>query len=227
MSGSTGEGSAPAAEGAWLVVSDALLRGVGHAMNNRAAALSAVVQVLASSGPQGPLEGALRSETERLQRVVELLRLLPRRWESDPEPVLVGDLVPSALELLALHSDLPETRFAWEADGSLPPVLVEPSLLIHVLCLLGTAAAKEAARTGARAVSFRGSSDGDAVRVEIVVGEPDPSLADPAAPEGGEDPAAAEALLAHAGGELSVERDGELRMAFRLPTLAAARRRER
>src|SRR5215218_888257 len=136
------ERSDGAADGPWLVVSDALLRGVGHAMNNRAAALSAVVQVLASSGPQGPLEGALRSETERLQRVVELLRLLPRRWESDPEPVLVEELVPSALELLALHSDLPETRFRWEANGALPPVLVEPSLLIHVLCLLGTAAAK-------------------------------------------------------------------------------------
>ena len=225
MKAAGGDGADEAVDGAWLTLSDALLRGVGHAMNNRAAALSAVVQVLAATGPEGPLESALRSETGRLQRVVELLRLLPRRWESEPEPVLIGELVPSAIELLALHSDLPETRYAWEAEGGLSPVLIEPSLLIHVLCLLGTAAANEAARTGARAVTFRGSGSEDAVRVDILLGESDERLADPAAPGAGEDPMAAAALLARAGGELTMENEGELRLSFILPTLGAARRR--
>ena len=190
MKAAGGDGADEAVDGAWLTLSDALLRGVGHAMNNRAAALSAVVQVLAATGPEGPLESALRSETGRLQRVVELLRLLPRRWESEPEPVLI-----------------------------------EPSLLIHVLCLLGTAAANEAARTGARAVTFRGSGSEDAVRVDILLGESDERLADPAAPGAGEDPMAAAALLARAGGELTMENEGELRLSFILPTLGAARRR--
>jgi hypothetical protein len=210
-------------DGAWLDVSDGLLRGVGHALNNRAAALSAVVQVLASEA-EGPLEGALRSETERLQRVVELLRLLPRRWESEPEPVLVDDLVKSAIELLALHGDLPETRYDWTADGSLPPILVEPSLLTHVLCLLGTAAAREAARNGARSVAFRGSSTAEAVRMEIAVGEGNPAYGNGDAGES-LDPGAAEALLARAGGSFEMEKEGGLRMTVSLPTLAAARRR--
>ena len=193
------ERSDGAADGPWLTVSDALLRGVGHALNNRAAALSAVVQVLASEA-DGPLEGALRAETERLQRAVELLRLLPRRWDSEPEPVLVADLVKSAIELLVLHADLPELRYEWTPDGSLPPVLVEPSLLTHVLCLLGTAAAREAGRTGARSVAFRGSSTGEVVRVEVSVGEGNPAYAGPDEEGENTDADAARALLARAGG---------------------------
>jgi hypothetical protein len=211
-------------DGPWLGVSDALLRGVGHALNNRAAAISAVVQVLASEA-EGPLEGALREETERLQRVVELLRLLPRRWESEPEPVLVDDVVRSAIELLVLHADLPETRYEWTTEGSLPPVLAEPSLLTHVLCLLGTAAAREAARTGARSVALRGSSTGDAVRVEISVGEGNPAYASPDERGGSADADAAGALLARAGGSFEVETEEGLKLSFTLPTLAAARRR--
>jgi hypothetical protein len=224
MTEGPGERPDAAAEGAWLVVSDALLRGVGHAMNNRAAALSAVVQVLATDA-QGPLEGALRSETERLQRVVELLRLLPRRWDSEPEPVLVEDLMPNAIELLSLHSDLPETRYDWRADEPLPPVLAEPSLLTHVLCLLGTVAAREAAQTGARAVAFRGTSTGDVVRVEISLGEANAAYAIPGEPAEATDAGAAEALLARAGGSFRMETEGGLRMSFSLPTLAEARRR--
>ena len=224
MTSGSGELPDAPAEGAWLAVSDALLRGVGHAMNNRAAALSAVVQVLASEA-EGPLEGALRAETERLQRAVELLRLLPRRWDAEPEPVLVDDLMRSAIELLTLHSDLPETRYEWTSDGALPPILVEPSLLTHVLCLLGTVAARAAARTGARAVAFHGSSTGDVVRVEISVGEGREGGAERAEAEERVHAGAAEALLARAGGSFRMETEGGLRMTFSLPTLAEARRR--
>ncbi|MBW3627769.1 MAG: hypothetical protein KY464_00600 [Gemmatimonadetes bacterium] len=213
-----------AAEGAWLAVSDALLRGVGHAMNNRAAAVSAVVQVLAASGEEGPLEAALRAETDRLQRAVELLRLLPRQWGSDPEPVRVEELIPNAIALLALHSDLPETRFDWDTDGPLPPVLVEPSLLIHLVCLLGTAAGQEAARTGARAVAIRGSASTEVVTLQVSVGEPNDAYADDATTGGEVDPRSAGALLAMAGGDLTVEREDGLRVKFTLPTLAAGRR---
>ena len=225
MTEETLEPSGGAVEGPWLGVSDALLRGVGHALNNRAAALSAVVQVLASE-ENGPLEGALRAETERLQRAVELLRLLPRRWGSEPEPVLVDDVVRSAIELLVLHADLPELRYEWTADGSLPPTLVEPSLLTHVLCLLGTAAAREAGRTGARSGSFRGSSTAETVRVEVSVGEGNPAYAGVSEEGGTADADAAGALIARAGGSFEMEKKGGLRLAFTLPTLAAARRRE-
>ena len=230
MSGSSaGEvGAAGAAAGAWLTASDALLRGVGHALNNRVAALSAVVQVLASTGEGGPLHDALGDEALRLQRAVELLRLLPRRWESPPEPVLVADAVRDALEILPHHPDLPILRYDWVPEQELPPVLVEPTLLTHALCLLGQAAAEVAARTGGQAVTFRGMATEREVTIEVAGGDEGVS-----AGRGGEstgangDPTRAAPLVELAGGELRVlERSGRrLRVELGLPTLAEARRR--
>lgn len=221
---------APGAAGAWLDASDALLRGVGHALNNRVAALSALVQVLVTTGEGGPLHDALGEETRRLQRAVELIRLLPRRWDSPPEPLLVADAVRDALEILPLHPDLPVLRYDWVPETDLPPVLVEPTLFTHALCLVGQAAAEVAARAGAAAVSFRGSATDAEVTVAVVAGEAaaaEGAGQDDAGATG--DPARAAPLMELAGGELRVvERSGRrLRVELRLPTLAEARRRGR
>lgn len=220
------------ARSAWLEVSDALLRGVGHALNNRVAALSAVAQVLAGSGEGGALREALSAETDRLQKVVELLRLLPHRWESAAEAARVDDPVRAAMELLPLHYELPELRYRWEGSTDLPPVLVEPSLLTHIFCLVGTAAAEMADATGASEVVFRGSSSGDVVEVTVSPGEGDEAIGAlrvqlRGEAQSGTDAAAAAALVAKAGGELRIERGaGAFVATVSLPTLAAARRRE-
>lgn len=223
MSDATGdEGNAPAA-GAWLPVSDALIRGIGHALNNRVAALSAVVQVLAATGEGGPLHDALADETVRLQRAVELMRLLPRRWDAPPEPVLVPDAAREALELLRLHPELPAVRFEWSSEGDLLPVLVEPTLLTHALCLIGQVAGEAASRTGGTEVRFHGTGTATDVTVEVsaVVGA--------RSSEGGEgytDAAIAARLVEMAGGELRiVERGpGGLRLRLVLPALGESRR---
>lgn len=217
----------PLAE-AWLSVSDALLRGVGHALNNRVAALSAVVQVLAATGPGGPLHDALGEETARLQRAVELMRLLPRRWDSPPEPVLVPDAVREALEILPLHPDLPSLRYEWSYEGELLPVLVEPTLLTHAICLIGGAAGEAAARSGGAEVRFHGRGSETHVSVEISAGVE--GVEGEVREEGAvADPASAAPLVERAGGELRVlERTpGRVRVELVLPTLAEARRRER
>ena len=210
---------------AWLTVSDALLRGVGHALNNRVAALSAVVQVLAATGEGGPLHDAMSSETLRLQRAVELIRLLPRRWDSPAEPVLVGDAVRDAMEILPLHPDLPSLRYEWAPEGELLPVLVEPTLLTHALCLVGLAAGEVAAHAGVPVVSFAGYGEESEVSVEVSAG----TRAEP----GGEpleksDPAAAAPLVEALGGELRVVERAErwIRVRLTVPTLAAGRRSE-
>ena len=221
---------ARAAAGAWLTASDSLLRGVGHALNNRVAALSAVVQVLVTTGEAGPLHDALSEETRRLQRAVELIRLLPRRWDSAPEPVLVANAVRDAIEILPLHPDLPALQYDWVGPGDLPPVLVEPSLLTHALCLLGEAAAAVSARTGSSTVAFQGTATDTEVTIVVVAGDETGARG----VEGDDrgvvgDPTRAAPLVALAGGELRVvERSGRrLRAELAIPTLAEARRRGR
>jgi hypothetical protein len=207
----------------WLALSDALVRGVGHAMNNRIAALSAVVQVLATSGQGGPLLEALSSESQRLLRTVDLMRLLPRRWEAEAEPVLLDDVIRSGMELLPLHADLPELAYVWEAEAELPPVLSEPSLLVHTACLMMARAAEAAVRGGASRILIRGTSRPETVIVSVGPdgGWPD---ADDALPRAEPGDSALDRLARRIGGALRA--DGAA-LLLELPTLAEARRRQR
>lgn len=203
------------AEHAWLAVSDGLLRGVGHELSNRLAALSGVVQVLTSRGSGGPLEAVLADEMARLQGAVEVLRLLPRRWDEPPEPVRVEEVAKRVLELMPLHPALAEVRYRWEREEELLPVWIEPSLLAHALCVLLAAAGEEVARDGGGEVVLRGSGTEEMVSLQVHPGAGNPHALAP--------------LLASAGGAVRVESgpDGALCAELRLPSLLEVRRRER
>ena len=204
----------------WLTVSDALLRGVNHALSNRAATVGAVSGVLDPAEPPSEvIVQVLRDEAARLDELLQLARLLPGH-RGGPEPVHLPDLVPAAVALHAHHFDLRDTPCRVDDSAAVMPVLADPTALTHALLLVLTAAKRAAA--GAEVVlSHRGDGERVTLTLETArVGDAD---------DHAEELAAAAALLAPSDGSAGRVGDGRdaTRYELTLPTLAAARRAER
>lgn len=216
MTPGSGGGGGGAAE-LWLPVSSELISGVHHALNNRLGALSAVAQVLeAEMGSTHPLRAALAEEVERLQGTVRMLTLLPRRPGASAEPVLLPDLLASAVELFQLHHGVRDTPYTVEGGGDVLPVYCEPTLLAHLLITLMVAAG-ERARAAGGGVRVRYSGDAREVRISVA-----------ASGAGAEyDEVSAEALQEWAERLGGILEGGPGGAQLRLPTLPEVRRRER
>jgi hypothetical protein len=214
-----------AAAQAWLVVSDALLRGLNHALSNRAATVGAVSGVLdASEPPSAAIVDVLRDEAARLDELLQLARLLPGQ-RGGPEPIHLPDVVPAAVALHGYHFDLRDTPCDLEGEASVMPVLAEPTALTHALLMLLTAA-KLAADGGT--VALRHHGDDERVTLTLEALPPDDSTAASGSAEEHAMLAAARTLLSasHAVVEHRTTERGAL-YALTLPTLTAARRAER
>ena len=213
-----------AAAQAWLVVSDALLRGLNHALSNRAATVGAVSGVLdASEPPSAAIVDVLRDEAARLDELLQLARLLPGQ-RSLPEPVHLPDVVPAAVALHAYHFDLRDTPCHLEGEAAVMPVLADPTALTHALLMLLTVA-KLAAAGGT--VLLRHDGDDERVTLTLDALPPDDGAA-AGVPEEETMLTAARTLLAASGALVrrhALERAA--RYELTLPTLTAARRAER
>lgn len=213
----------------WRGVSESLLSGLHHALNNRVAALSAIAQVLGSDiEDASPLVASLTGEVARLEETVSLISLLRRARSHAPEPVQVPELVAGLATLLAQHNDLKEIGFLCEPDPGLLPVLVERDLLTRVMLALMTSVGLQAERSGQRQVrvSYAGDEDEVAISVESVAELP-------GSDSGGatirrlDARAAGEAVRAMKGTMRTLRgAAGELGYEVRLPTLLAERRSE-
>lgn len=221
------DAGAAVALSAWLRLSDELITGLHHALNNRLAALSAVAQVLEAEMPEShPLRGALGRESERLRATVALLSLLPREQSPGPEPVQVDDALGRALELYQVHHDLRDLPCTLHVAPNTLPLWAEPERLTHALLMLMTAAAHQVRHDaqGEVRVTCVGTLSEVTIRVEAHgAGEEQD-----AAVVGGYH-AGAEALLAEVGGSVALEEGSPRGRCFRvdLPTLPEVRRRER
>lgn len=199
----------PAAAAAqWAELSDALLAGLVHMLNNRVTALSVCAE-LATMGDQEMISsGVLTTEVQRLQRASALLGLLPTR-PRQPEAL---ELHPVLDDALALHAHHPRTRLVTcdviVADAMQP--LRAPRWALLRLMLVLVDAAKDAAAESARNAALRLSSDEQWARVHALT-----------AHDGGPYGAALAALC---GGAFA--RDGD-ELVLSLPTLLALRQRER
>lgn len=212
-----------AAAEAWLRVSDGLVAGIHHALNNRLAALTAVAQVLEMEIPADhPLRSSLSGEADRLQSTVGLLHHLPR-GRGVAEPLQLADVLRVVAELFALHHELRDIPLEVAGAADVLPVYCDPAQLTHAL-LLAAAAAGARVHPGAGSalrVEYRG--DAEWVTLELSAeGEPRGD-GDAHGLLDGLAPGAAAPLLAPFGGELSV--DGPTRLTVRLPTLLAVRKR--
>jgi hypothetical protein len=230
MQGDDGRATALEWNELWRTVSESLLGGIHHALNNRVAALSAISQVLGAGMPDaGPIVASLRGEVNRLEQTVALISLLRRARSRNPEPVQLPELVASLTPLLPHHGDMKETEFVADPDPGVLPVLVERDQLTRVMLVLMTSVGLSAeCAGGARVhVSYRGDADEVVTRIEC---EPAPRRpGGPSATEQGFDAAGAGEVVRAMRGRLERLPSGDRAVPtyeVRLPTLLAARRGE-
>lgn len=151
----------------WSAERDLLLRGLNHALSNRVGTLASVAALLEPGVPaRPPFVDALRDETERLERLLALYRLLPVEGGDGAEPVHVPDLLPGVMALHAEHPELRDVPCAVEEGDSAVPARARVSALVHAL-LLALSAAKRAAGEGGR-VRLAVSAGTGAVRVSAI-----------------------------------------------------------
>lgn len=177
---------------------DAILRGIAHALNNRAAAITAAIQL--SRDPSDGAEAVAAILEPELPRVAELAATIraigaPKRGDEAFAP---RDAAAEAAAILGLHAEQRERGVSIDAPAT-APLRTQRWMFVRALIALG-------ASTSGAPVTV--TDDGDAVLV----------VADGAARSS---TYARELGIAMGGALLSGPRAG-----FRLPTLAALRQRE-
>lgn len=200
----TGEGT-----GQWAVLSDALLAGLVHALNNRVTALSVCAELAAMGDEQMISGGVLAGEVARLQRACALIGLLPER-SVRPEGLELAPLLDDAIALHAHHPRLRAIECAVDRPDGLLPVRVPRWALLRLLLLLVDAAKRAAGEDASPRVALGLSGDDELVRLRSRTAE--------------ELGAYGASLATRCGGV--VARDGD-HLVLTLPTLSALRRRER
>lgn len=213
----------------WSIVSDTLIGGLQHALNNRVAAVSALSQILAADPVEGrTLIRSLVDEVARLERVVAQLGQLRRSRTPRPEPIQLPDLLAELPALLTHHLHLREVQFITHAESDLIPVLVEREQLTRILLTLLLSAGLSAERSGSRKVRIDVRGDHDVVALDVIAEAPFDAERERSAPTLRLlHPAAAEGAAAALGGALQTRENegGEFpRYTLRLPTLLATRR---
>ena len=149
----------------WFETIDAIIRGLGHALNNRALALSATIESLDPRRPVGQqVSTALSRESERLTEQLRQLRGLPFAGDREPMPLLVRDVISSAMHLHRSHASLGDVPTYLEGSAETPPVLAPESSLLHAALVTLTALKAFAAPGGVVRVTDSGTPD----RAEIV-----------------------------------------------------------
>lgn len=203
----------------WLEVQDGLLRGLTHAMSNRIATISAAAYMLEHEDVtcQQAAE-SLRLETERMDGLLQLLRLLPSRDDTVFEPVAPRDVVNQAIALHAHHCDLRDVVIDVQVDPDVLPVWVDPHALMKAL-LLALTSAKRAAFPNMLGVTLRLGGDADEIRVSV---RPEAGAASVDASRTAIDAAAGDGCLHAAHGRMTPRADGGCDIT--LPSLPAVRR---
>ena len=199
----------PAAAAAqWAELSDALLAGLVHMLNNRVTALSVCAELAALGDDEMITGGVLTTEMQRLQHASALLGLLPSRPHS-PEAL---ELRPVLDDAIALHSHHPRTRLVpcdVTVEDGMQPVRAPRWAMLRLMLVL-VDAAKAAASDGGRPAGIRLTSDERQARVHVLV------------PGDGGPYGAAMAALCEGG----LSRQGA-ELVLTLPTLRSLRERER
>jgi C4-dicarboxylate-specific signal transduction histidine kinase len=163
--------------GDWATLSDELLQGLVHALNNRVAALSAFVELARFGDEEANPMIVLPAEIVQLHRVNSLFALLPERG-SEPEALELPLVLDDALRLHEYHPRLRSDRAVVVHEGTPLPVRAPRWALLRVLVML-----VHAAKRSAESAQDRGGATirvvGDSVTVSVHVttrGEPSPYL---------------------------------------------------
>jgi C4-dicarboxylate-specific signal transduction histidine kinase len=194
----------------WLSLSDDLLAGLVHALNNRVTALSVFAELINLGDSQLASGGLLATEVERLQRVTALLAMLPARNQA-AEALELDPVLGDAIALHAQHPRMRAIECVVERSGELPPVRAARWALLRLLLLMVHAAKGAALAARHERATLYLAGDAQSVTLRAFTGD-----------DGGG--AYAAALAAHCGGVLT---RAEEELALTLPSLTELRRREK
>src|SRR5690606_13153679 len=161
-----------AADSSWVRLSDGLIGGIHHTLNNRMAAMSAVAQIVESDLPEDhPLTGSMLRELRRFESSVTLLTLL--MGSEGAEPVQVETIVAGAARLFEMHHSMRDLQLRVEMASELYPLYLEASALRRALMIV-LAVASRRARAGNREVVLEVVGDERAVVITVsAVGDAD------------------------------------------------------
>ena len=192
----------------WCELSDALLRGLVHSLNNRLTALSAFGELASLGDAEFSVGDVMPAEIARLERVAALFRLLVHDG-APAEALEVGPALDDAAALHMHHPMLRAIRCEVARAGAPLPVRVPRWALVRLLLTLLESAKMVAAARGDEHLGVQLS--GDAHEVAVFVHEASPT-------------AYAVTMATLCGATLTAEQGGAV---LRLPTLPELRRRER
>jgi hypothetical protein len=132
----------------WLSLSDDLLAGLVHSLNNRVTALSVFAELITLGDSQMASGGMLATEVGRLHRLSTLIAMLPARNQA-PEALEIDPVLNDAIALHAQHPRIRAIECVVERSGELPPLRVARWALLRLLVLV-VHAATVAADTASR-----------------------------------------------------------------------------
>lgn len=193
-----------AADAEWLRHVESVLRGVAHGLNNRAAALAALVELTSEPMEQPTvLREILDTEQQRVRDLVHSVRTIgaPR---GEAEALLPADVAGDVDVVLAQHPDLRDGAVRIDATRASP--VRAPRWAFGRALLALAAGLTGGTRAAPRRLDI--TTEGDWLIVAADARGATPSLL-------------VQELARHMGGEPLDDRYG-----IRLPTLAALRRRE-
>ena len=212
----------------WFETVDAIIRGLGHSLNNRALALGATVESLDPRRPLGEaITTGLTRETARLSEELRQLRALPFAASADPMPLLIHDVLATAIQLHRTHVSLGQVPVYLDGSSDAPPVLAPESSLVHATLVLLTGLKGYAAPNGVVRIRYSGTAEQLVVQFEAQRDATDT----PDGPGGAvliPPTALAAALLS--GAQLATEQEigpAAARVTWVLPSLKVMRHRQR
>ena len=147
------EGEALAGVIRWLSIHDDLLRGLTHTLSNRVGTIAAAAYMVeVQPASMAASAATLRAESEKLESLLRLLRLLPRRVVGAGEPVIPTDAASVAIELYGHHPKQTSAPITMVVEGDLQPAFVEPAALTMAV-VVGLDAAHRGIATAAAQLS--------------------------------------------------------------------------
>ena len=194
----------------WCTITQELIQGLVHALNNRVAALSAFVELARLGDEEGDPLAVLPTEIAQLHRVNALFGLLPER-KADAEALDLRAVLDDAVLLHQHHPRLRGEQVAMTFEGAPGAVRAPRWALVRTMVMLLHAAKRPGAAPqehGVAALRVRG--DDATVSVHVATA---------AAP-----PADLVALAERCSGRLTRTTD---ELVLTLPSLRELRRRER
>jgi hypothetical protein len=163
---------------AWRRISDRIVAGLAHDLNGRVTAFDGLLRIH-DMEPQSPnwLSGHLRTEVDKLDKTVRLLRSLPRAYrQEDAEALQLAEIALLAVELCSCAVDI--DREGLRITVSQRPVLRAPHdalLELLILCIGAFTSMEE--RASNVAVVVDQTSAGEArLTVHCTTCSPDPLL---------------------------------------------------